>query len=303
MLLPPILADLLSAHPAARQAAYACLAATLVLYALRRLVRNTAGHPTLTPVALPPHNPQTTKACTAPRAPGGVPYVGHVAEMLRSTPWDLMTAWTVEKGPLVKFTLFGRECLVVAEPEALRQIMNTRMSNFKKDLGFTYAPFLCLLGTGLVTSDGAFWRKQRSLVSAAFRIEILDDIPAISKKAAERFAAKVAAAGPGAAFDMIEEMRHLTLHVVGDAILSITPDESDRTFARMYLPIVTEGNKRTFNPLRTFWPDRTWWAHRSNIAKLNAYVLLLLLRCRRRPHALPLLRTHPPLPLLRAPPS
>ena len=37
------------------------------------------------------------------------------------------------------------------------------------DVGFSYKPFLSILGTGLVTSEGALWKKQRLLISKAFR--------------------------------------------------------------------------------------------------------------------------------------
>jgi hypothetical protein len=43
-----------------------------------------------------------------------------------------------------------------------------------------------ILGTGLVTSEGALWAKQRKLVSNAFRVEILDDIIGVSLRAVER---------------------------------------------------------------------------------------------------------------------
>jgi hypothetical protein len=39
----------------------------------------------------------------------------------------------------------------------------------RADVGFSYKPFLSILGTGLVTSEGAAWKKQRLLISKAFR--------------------------------------------------------------------------------------------------------------------------------------
>lgn len=45
-----------------------------------------------------------------------------------------------------------------------------------------------ILGSGLVTSEGDLWRKQRLLVSKAFRVEILDDILRIAHKATLRLA-------------------------------------------------------------------------------------------------------------------
>jgi cytochrome P450 len=52
-----------------------------------------------------------------------------------------------------------------------------------------------ILGTGLVTSEGALWAKQRKLVSNAFRVEILDDIVGVALRAVERLVRSAAPAG------------------------------------------------------------------------------------------------------------
>jgi cytochrome P450 len=102
--------------------------------------------------------------------------------MIRSCPWDLMVQWMHQYGPIYRFVLFGETCVVVADPSALKEVLHSNMRSFKKDLDFTYKPFMVLLGTGLVTSEGALWRKQRTLVSSVFRVEILDIIPIIAKR-------------------------------------------------------------------------------------------------------------------------
>lgn len=73
-----------------------------------------------------------------PEAKGGLPFFGHVAEMLKSVPWDLMTEWSLKYGPIYKFHLFGKDCVCVADPDLLKEIMHNQMSLFKKDTGFTY---------------------------------------------------------------------------------------------------------------------------------------------------------------------
>ena len=75
------------------------------------------------------------------------------------------------------------------------------------DVSFTYEPFLDILGTGLVTSEGESWKRQRLMVSAAFRIEILDDIVDISTRAADRVSQKLAKLrGTGESIDLAEEL-------------------------------------------------------------------------------------------------
>lgn len=39
-----------------------------------------------------------------------------------------------------------------------------QITKYHKDIDFAYRPFLSLLGTGIVTSDGPKWRKQRNKV-------------------------------------------------------------------------------------------------------------------------------------------
>jgi len=45
-----------------------------------------------------------------------------------------------------------------------------------KDIGFSFSPFMPILGTGLVTADGELWRTQRLLLGPALRTEMLDEV-------------------------------------------------------------------------------------------------------------------------------
>jgi len=117
------------------------------------------------------------------------------------------------------------------------------------------------LGTGLVTSEGALWSKQRTLISYALRVEILDDIVGVALRAVERLVRVRAfvttspalserrsrtaqcvklekVRGTKQSIEVSEEFRHLTLQVIGESILSMTPEESDSVFPYLYLPIM-----------------------------------------------------------------
>eukprot|EP00744_Colponema_vietnamica_P011725 GILI01016476.1.p1 GENE.GILI01016476.1~~GILI01016476.1.p1 ORF type:complete len:446 (+),score=108.82 GILI01016476.1:141-1340(+) len=115
----------------------------------------------------------------------------------------------------------------------------------------SYKHFMCLLGNGLVTAEGEHWRKGRLLLSTALRIEILDDVPNIAIAAFNRLKDKM---DKGDVVDLNEEYRHLTLQVISEAAVSFTPEEGDRIFARLYLPIVHECNARVWEPYRPFLP-------------------------------------------------
>jgi cytochrome P450 len=71
---------------------------------------------------------------------------------------------------------------------------------------------------------------------------------------------------------MGEEFRLLTLQVIGQAVLSMSPEESDRVFPQLYLPIVEEANARTWYPWRALFPTASWRAYHRCINELNAFV-------------------------------
>ncbi len=66
--------------------------------------------------------------------------------------------------------------------------------------------------------------------------------------------------------------------MISSALLGISQEESDSHFAKMYLPIVTEMNKRVWNPFRGlafFLPF--WWRYRSTLRALDRYVSEIVL--------------------------
>jgi len=121
-------------------------------------------------------------------------------------------------------------------------------------------------GTGLVTAGGESWRKMRHSISKALRVDILDEIIAIATRATERLCVKLdAIKGTGASVDLENEFRLLTLQVIGEAILSLSPEESDDLFPSLYLPIMDECNARSLSPWRTYLPTPEWFAHRRRV--------------------------------------
>lgn len=179
-----------------------------------------------------------------------LPFLGHALQLVGAAPWDKMRSWCATT-KIVQFNLLGQRVVFTNEPKLLRRIMLTNQRNYCKDVGMSYKHFMCLLGNGLVTAEGEHWRKGRILLSSALRIDILDDVPDIAIAAFNRLAEKMK---NGAVVDLNEEYRHLTLQVISEAAVSFTPEEGDRVFARLYLPIVHECNQRVWEPYRQYLP-------------------------------------------------
>lgn len=169
-----------------------------------------------------------------PLAPGSNILLGHVLPLLKCPSqgkgaWDLMEEWSKARGSIVRFRVLGTNGLIVNDPVAFKRIFQTRFKIYAKDLAMSYHPFMPILGTGLVTADGDLWQKQRLLMAPALRVDILDDIVDIAQRGAARLADKLQQyKGTWQIVHLEEEFRLLTLQVIGEAILSLPPEECDR---------------------------------------------------------------------------
>lgn len=209
---------------------------------------------------------------------GGWPFLGQVFTMAAGSPWDIMANWSCQYGGVYSFRLFGNDAVCISDPTILAVVLQTKESKFHKDTGWTYKPFMEILGNGLVTTKGSSWTKQRKLLSSYLRQEILEQIPQMAYDAVERLSLKLDQhVKSGKPIEMAEEFRSLTLGVIAEVLLSLSPEESDQTFAKMYLPIMEESNKRVWNPMRMFMIFLpAWWEHRNHVKSLNDYLTGLI---------------------------
>ena len=215
-----------------------------------------------------------------PFFPSSLPFIGHGIAFFLESPWNHLLRWHREMGDILIFPLLGRKVVSLANPSHLRLALQSKIRSVKKDVGFTYSPFLVILGKGIVTSEGQEWMKQRLKMSTVLRVKVLERIPDYTLTAVQRLMDTLdEAAVSGEPVEMGEALRHLTLQVISKTFLSIDADESDSTFGKLYLPIVDECNTRVWHPYREacfFLPF--WWRHQYNLYKLNTYVSKLILQ-------------------------
>lgn len=215
-----------------------------------------------------------------PEVPGGLPIIGHLISLIRRPPWDTLSQWVLQYGPIIRFNLFGRQIIAINDRDMLKRVLQLKFTTYQKDK-FTYGPFMCLLGTGLVTSEGPLWKQQRGFIAPTLRVEILEETGEIVKSAVNRLCKKLDNfKKSGEVVEIGEEFRKLTLQVIVEAILSLPADESDRVFPELYLPIVEEANRRTWYPFRAFLPLPATFRQTRAIKELNQYVTNLIIKRR-----------------------
>ena len=208
-----------------------------------------------------------------------LPYIGQGITFLLYPPWDLLQRWNECYGGIISFPLLGTTIYSLTNGEAIKAVLQSHTACFKKDIENTMKEFLVILGTGIVTSEGMSWLKQRRKMSHPLRVDILEIIPLQTLQAVQRLMQQHL--DPAVASQQLVPLgsllRHLTLQVISGSFLSLPPEESDSTLARLYLPIVDESNVRVWHSYRGycfFLPS--FWKYHWNVYRLNAYVSQLI---------------------------
>ena len=83
-----------------------------------------------------------------------------------------------EYGPLASFRIGPRRVFLASGHDLIEQVLVTDAKHYIKHFGAR--AFKPVLGNGLVTSEGAFWRRQRKLVQPAFvKVRVQSYVPAM----------------------------------------------------------------------------------------------------------------------------
>ncbi|WP_221088727.1 cytochrome P450 [Deinococcus aquaedulcis] len=168
-----------------------------------------------------------------PRGPLA-PWLGHVPELRRDALGFLRHS-RAAYGDLFRIRIGPRDVLVVASPEAAREVLVDKAAFFRKGRGIQkMQPFL---GTGLLTAEGETWRTHRRLMQPAFHRAALegmaDDIVASTSPLLDRLQA---AARSGEPLDVGREMLHVTLRAVATVLFGTAMADEDLAVVERELP-------------------------------------------------------------------
>ena len=102
---------------------------------------------------------------------------------------------------------------VINHPEDIKRVLLGNHRNYTKGEGMDRVKIL--LGNGIMTSEGDFWRRQRRMMQPAFHRRVIDQFSALIREVNEKFAARWAekAAG-GEAVNLSDDTSELTLEIV-----------------------------------------------------------------------------------------
>src|SRR5215204_7646973 len=144
--------------------------------------------------------------------PKGFWPVGHVVQFRRD-PLALLTRVAREYGDVARFSAATQAVYLLNHPDYIRDVLVTHHARFKKGRALQRAKRL--LGEGLLTSEGDFWRRQRRLAAPAFHRQRISSYAETMVEYAEKTSARWR---DGETFDVSGEMMRLTLAVVGKTL-------------------------------------------------------------------------------------
>lgn len=155
---------------------------------------------TLTATATPP--------ATAP-GPKGAPLVGSLGPWRRNTA-EFLLGLQRDYGELVRMRLGPMTVHQATSPEAVRRVLVENNANYVR--GPLYEQFGVVMGKGLLTTDGEFWRSHRRAVQPVFlKNAVTGIVPSIVSATQEMLDEWEAKAARDEPVDLMAEMLRLTL--------------------------------------------------------------------------------------------
>jgi cytochrome P450 len=176
--------------------------------------------------------------------------LGSLREVQRD-PLGLLRDGFRDHGDVVRLRFGTTRALLLAHPEHIGRVLHDNHRNYDKH-NVDYAVLRRLLGNGLLTSDGEFWRRQRRLMAPMFhRHRVAGFCNLMVNSTLEMLERWDAMARSGESFDVAAEMTRLTLPIVAKALFSA--DVSDD--AEAIGAALTEVNRQLgeFSLLDMFW--------------------------------------------------
>jgi len=102
---------------------------------------------------------------------------------------------------------------VINHPDDIKRVLLSNHRNYTKGEGMDRVKIL--LGNGIMTSEGDFWRRQRRMMQPAFHRRVIDQFSALIREVNDKFAARWAEkAARAEAINLGDDTSELTLEIV-----------------------------------------------------------------------------------------
>ena len=177
-------------------------------------------------------------------------------------------------GDVVGLRLAGRPACLINHPDIIEDVLVTRSSEFVKH-SFFWRHVGAIFGNGLLTSEGAFWLRQRRLVQPAFHRERVSSYGAVMVEKTEEM---LAGWGTEEVRDIHDEMMGLTMKIVARTLFGAEVAGQVEDVGSAFDVVVREIGQRFRRPFRIpdWVPIPSNLAYRRAVRRLDALVYQLI---------------------------
>jgi cytochrome P450 len=159
---------------------------------------------------------------TAPRVPGKL-LTGVMPEFTRDS-LAFVVRVAREFGDVARARFLYIDAFFVSRPDLIERVLVTENRNFRKPRSMRTPFFARIVGQGLLTSEGDFWRRQRRLAQPAFH---RDRIRAYADEMAEATERLIETWRDAETRDLHEDMQRLTMEIVTRTLFSAEIGDAD----------------------------------------------------------------------------
>lgn len=194
--------------------------------------------------------------------------LGSAPEMRRD-PLGLLTE-ARRHGDFVRLRLGPYRIQLLSHPDYIEHVLQKNPRNYLKD-GYEH---IKIVGNGLLSSEGDFWRGQRRIVQPAFHRERLKNMARTMTEAAGKMLGRWETGTENDPLDIDAEMSRLTLEITGRTLFSADVTGEAGQVGQALQTVLTLGFQRTgrFLPVPLKIPTQNNRRYRNAVEKLNGVV-------------------------------
>lgn len=158
---------------------------------------------------------------SSPTTLPGLPLAGNILDIARN-PLEFAERLQRDYGDFAAFSLGkGNKTVLISDPNAVKQVLLETGKSYNRG-DPTYA-MRTVLGNGLVTSEGDFWKRQRKLAAPAFQHNSLNRYADLMVTYTQEMMVRWQS---GTVYDIYEEMTLLAQRIIMKALFDVDVQES-----------------------------------------------------------------------------
>jgi cytochrome P450 len=187
-----------------------------------------------------------------------------------AAPLSYLLQQSQSQGDVFRLDLGSRRFYFVNHPDGAKHVMQDNNKNYRKGYGE-----LPLLGNGLVTSEGEFWRQQRRLMQPSFHRERIAGLAtAMTDEAARMLTRWEDQARRNEPLDIYQEMLRVTMSVITRTMFGGDVEQDFDVLSPAFTTALEHMNSKMFSPLRIpdSWPTPLNRRNREAIQKIDEVV-------------------------------